>query len=137
MRATWACGRNTTHPRWVCFLSHKHTSTLPLAPSCLGPTWHAPCVALQLMESWPAKVAQQLLSSQLVTDGGVVRLSIRMHFTWRSSEDLSAVGRCKGRSDRMQARGTRLPADRLVENFTPWLPYGYHINSEPLFEKVY
>lgn len=84
-------------PRRECLLGQKHTLTRPFAPlTSLRLTWYVPC-GFAMMDVPSPKVAQQLLSSQLVMTVAWCELSIRMHFTclailWGPS----AVGKCRG-----------------------------------------
>ena len=93
-----ARGGNVHCPRGECFLSQRHVSVwhAPLAPlTLLRLTWYVPR-GFAMMDVPSPKVAQQLLSSQLVMTVAWCELSIRVHFTclailWGPS----AVGKCR------------------------------------------
>ena len=113
-----ACGGNVRCPRWMCFLSHKHTSTLPFGSPRFART-HLVRSLWLCNDGRPVPKGGAAATVLAVGDDrGVVR-AFNPHALHLPGDPLRTFG-CgqmhRSRSDRMHARGTRLPADCPAEN---------------------
>ena len=113
-----ACGRNVHCPRWVCFLSHKHTSTLAFGSPRFAQT-HLVRSLWLCNDGRPVPKGGAAATVLAVgDDSGIVR-AFNPHALHLPGDPLRTFG-CgqmqRSRSDGMHARATRLPADCLAEN---------------------